>query len=93
MVIKHGNGTSVVTAWYAEHENEAGVILLSDYALGDLFGGAAAFKAKLGEQGFVKVQNLRTPKDLEAANVLVAKAPGDWSGPWLTEYPWESNLK
>jgi hypothetical protein len=38
MVIKHGNGTCVITAWYAEHANEAGVILLNDYALADLFG-------------------------------------------------------
>jgi hypothetical protein len=89
MVIKHGNSTVVVTAWYTERANQAGVIVLNDYALGDLFGGAAGFKAKLEQQGFSKVRNLRTPEEIEAAKVLVAKAPGNWSGPWLTEYPWE----
>jgi hypothetical protein len=93
MVIKHGNSTVVVTAWYGEHANEAGVILLNDYALGDLFGGEAGFKAKLGQQGFVKVRILRTPEELEAAKVQVAKAPGKWSGPWLTEYARESSPK
>ena len=93
MVIKHGNGDCVITAWYAEYSNEAGVILLNDYALGDLFGGEAGFEAKLGQQGFVKVRVLRTPEELEAAKVRVAKAPGKWSGPWLTEYAWESSPK
>jgi hypothetical protein len=90
MGVKHGSTTTVVTVWYAEQANEAGIILLNDYALGDLFGGAAGFKAKLEQQGFSKVRNLRTPEELEAAGIQVANAPGNWSGPWSTEYPWEN---
>jgi hypothetical protein len=85
-----GHGTCVVTSWYAEHLNEAGIIGMNDFALGDLFGGAAGFKAKLERQGFSQVRNLRTPEELEAAKARVARAPGKWSGPWLTTYPWET---
>lgn len=91
MVVRHGNGTCVVTIWFAERVNQAGVIVMNDYALGDLFGGSAGFKAKLEQQGFSKVRNLRTPAEVEAA--FAGSTPGNWSGPWLTEYPWESNQK
>jgi hypothetical protein len=91
MRIKHGSSTGVVTAWYAEHSTERGIILLNDYALGDLFGGASGFKAKLEQQGFTKIRNLRTPEELETAKAQIAKSPGSWSGPWLTEYPWEAS--
>jgi hypothetical protein len=79
--------TGIVTAWFAEHANEAGIIFLNDYAMGDLFGGAAGFKAKLEQQGFVKVRNLGTPEEVKAAK---AQPAGSWSGPWSTEYPWEA---
>jgi hypothetical protein len=93
MVVKHGDNTCVVTAWFAEHANLAGVILLNDFALGDLFGGARGFKAKLEQQGFEKIQNLRTPEEFTDAKIRVAKSPGGFSGPWLTEYSWESGAE
>jgi hypothetical protein len=89
MAFKYGNSTGVVTSWYAERVTERGIILLNDFALGDLFGGAPGFKAKLEQQGFVEVRNLRTPEEFEAAKAQSSKSPGSWSGPWLTEYPWE----
>ena len=33
-----GKSTMIITAWYAEHGDEAGMIVLNDFALGDLFG-------------------------------------------------------
>ena len=93
MVFRHRNSTGVVTTWDAEHANEAGIILLNDWALGSHFGGAAGFKTKLEQQGFVKVRNLRTPEEFVAARIRVARAPGKWSGPWNTEYPWESGVE
>ena len=93
MVMKCGNSTFVVTAWYAEHAQEAGIVVLNDYTLGLLFGGAPGFMAKLGQQGFVNVQSLPTPEEFEAARGSVAKAPSRWSGPWLTDYPWETTTR
>jgi hypothetical protein len=82
--------TFVVTCWVAEHEDEVGIIFLNDFALGDLFGGREGFEAKLAEQGFVNVRNLETPFELEAAKQPPkGKKVGDWTGPWLTKYPWE----
>jgi hypothetical protein len=69
--VRVGASTMVITAWYAEHGEDAGVILLNDLALGELFGGGVGFEAKLRAQGFVNVRNLATPKELEAA-----KKPG-----------------
>jgi hypothetical protein len=89
MRIENGSSTGVVTAWYAEHTTERGIILLNDFALGDLFGGAPGFKAKLEQQSFINVRNLRSPNEFEAAKAQIAKSPGSWSGPWLTSYPWE----
>ena len=60
MVVKHGDNTCVVTAWFAEHANLAGVILLNDFALGDLFGGAAwKSRASKRSRTFVRPRNLR----------------------------------
>jgi hypothetical protein len=69
------------------------VIVMNDYELGDLFGGAAGFKAHLERQGFSNVRSLRTPAEVEAAKICAASAPGNWAGPWRDEYPWESNQK
>lgn len=91
MRIKDGSSTGVVTAWYTEHATQRGIILLNDYALGDIFGGASGFQARLEQQGFTKVRNLRTPKELDAAKAQIDKSPGSWSGPWLAEYTWESS--
>lgn len=40
----------VITCWAAKHGNEEGVILLNDFALGDLFGGRAGFEKQLLDQ-------------------------------------------
>ncbi len=87
MALEGEGGTCIVTAWCAEHANESGIIFLNDYAMGNLFGGASGFKAKLEQQGFVKVRNLGTPEEVKAAK---AQSAGSWSGPWSTEYPWEA---
>jgi hypothetical protein len=91
-VVRVGKSTMIVTAWYAEHDDESSVIVLNDFALGDLFGGRAGFEAKLREQGFVNVRFLATPAELEKAKKPAeGKKVGTWGGPWLTEYPWEAN--
>ncbi len=91
-VMKVGESTMVITAWYAERGGECGVILLNDSALGRHFGGRKGFEAKLAEQGFVNVRNLATPEELEAAKQAPkGKKLGNWSGPWETTYPWEAN--
>jgi hypothetical protein len=77
----------VITTWAAEHGDEVGLLLLNDWALGSLFGGRAGFEARLREQGFTNVRNLLTPT--EFATMRSGKAPSTWSGPWLTQYPWE----
>src|SRR5690242_9200414 len=62
------NGSSmVITAWYAEHADEQGIILLNDWALGSMFGGRAGFEAELARQGFVNCCNLATLEELQAA--------------------------
>jgi len=89
-VVREGDSTMVITAWYAEHGDEAGVIVLNDWALGVCFGGGAGFAGKLRKQGFVNVRNLATPEELEAAKKPAeGKKMGDWGGPWETQYPWE----
>jgi len=90
MAVRVGGSTMVINAWYAEHGDEAGVILLNDLALGEIFGGGAGFEAKLGEQGFENVRNLATLEELGAAKRPVQdKKAGDWAGPWRAHYPWE----
>jgi hypothetical protein len=90
-VIRVGKSTMVITCWFAQHADECGVILINDFALGDLFGGQVGFEMKLAEQGFFNVRLLRTPAELEAAKLPKSgKKVGEWSGPWLTRYPWEN---
>jgi hypothetical protein len=89
IIVELEGGSGVVTIWYAEHEDESGVIFLNDWALGVHFGGAAGFMARLNRQGFVKVRNL-THNEFEAVVAQIGKPPGNWSGPWSTEYPWEA---
>jgi hypothetical protein len=87
--IRIGGSTMVVTAWYAEHGDEVGMIILNDFALGEL-GGGGSFEAKLREQGFSNVRNLATPEEVEAAKRPAAgKRVGAWAGPWKTKYSWE----
>jgi len=91
MAVRVGDSTMVITAWYAEHGDEAGVILLNDLALGEIFGGGARFETKLREQGFENVRNLATPEELDAAKrPAKGKKVGSWAGPWKTQYPWEA---
>ena len=87
-VVRVNKSTMIVTVWYAEHTGEAGIILLNDFALGDLFAGRAGFEAKLQQQGFKAVRNLATPEELEAVKKL-NEPLASWTGPWLTKYPWE----
>jgi hypothetical protein len=80
----------VVTVWAVEHGDEAGIIVLNDFALGDLFGGRAGFEKQLQKQGFSGVRNMRTMEEAESAKRrAIDKKLASWSGPWLTEYPWE----
>jgi hypothetical protein len=90
VVVVVGHGTCVVSAWYTERAKLSGLVVMNDFALGDLFGGASGFKAKLEQQGFAGVRILHTPEELKAARVRIASTPGGWSGPWQIEYPWES---
>lgn len=83
------NGTCVVTCWYTEHDGKRGIIMMNDFALGDLFGGAEGFRVELKQQGFTAIRNLTTPEEFASAKAEIAKAAGRWSGPWMTEYPWQ----
>ncbi len=76
----------VITFWLVRHGKETGLVLLNDYALGDLHGGAEGFRAQLQAQGFTGIRLLGTLEELDAAEQQVLAA---WSGPWLSEYPWE----
>lgn len=92
MAVRVGKSTMLITAWSAEHGGETGIILLNDFALGDLFSGRTGFEERLREQGFEKIRNLATLDELEEAKApSQAKKVADWSGPWITEYPWEIN--
>jgi hypothetical protein len=88
-IVAHGQSTMVVTMWVADHKGEVGFILLNDYALGELFGGRGGFEAKLVQQGFRKVRNIGSPQQLDSEKARMVGRPATWSGPWLTEYPWE----
>jgi hypothetical protein len=90
-VVRVGNSTMVITFWTAEHEAETGIIVLNDFALGDLFGGGAGFEAHLYEQGFTGVRNIRTPEELEFGQGAGSRQKvGAWGGPWRTQYPWQT---
>jgi hypothetical protein len=78
--------TMVITCWLACHGTETGIVLLNDYALGDLHGGAEGFRAQLQAQGFTGIRLLTTVEEVDAAK---QKVLASWSGPWLPEYPWE----
>lgn len=88
LIVECELNTFIVTIWIAEHNGEVGFILLNDYALGDLFGGRSGFEAKLAQQGFTNVRNMDSPQHFDRERAKV-KCPANWSGPWLTEYPWE----
>lgn len=89
-VVEFPNHTYVVTNWYAEHEGTCGIILLNDFALGDLFGGQEPFRAELMRQGFTAIHLLVTPEELADVKEKLLAAPGRWSGPWSEQYPWET---
>jgi hypothetical protein len=91
VIVTGYENSMVVTAWYAEHADEQGIILFNDWALGTMFGGRAGFEAELARQGFVNFRNLATPEELRAAKQSMAAKEARWSGPWLTIYPWEVN--
>jgi tRNA G46 methylase TrmB len=93
VVVEIGAGSGVVTLWYAEHNNQFGLILLCDWELGHHFGRAAGFKDRLKKQGFTNVRNLITPEEFDSACAGAGKTAGNWSGPWSTKYPWEPNAK
>ena len=88
LIVECDLNTFIVTIWIAEHKGEVGFILLNDYALGDLFGGQAGFEAKLAQQGFTKMRNVESPLQFDSEKAQIDR-PASWSGPWLTEYPWE----
>jgi hypothetical protein len=91
-VVGVNNSTMVVTVWYVEHEGEAGIILLNDFALGDLFGGRVGFEKRLQDQGFTGTRLMCTPEELESAKRPAnGKKWAGWSGPWNTTYPWEKS--
>jgi hypothetical protein len=82
-------GSMIVTIWSVEHEGEVGVIYLNDWALGHHFGGRAGFEDQLRKQGFRNIRNLSSFEEMQGAKTTPqAKKIGNWSGPWLTEYPW-----
>jgi len=90
--VRLGNSLMTITAWYAEHGDEVGIIVLNDWALGTLFSRREGFEAKLSEQGFTGVRNIGTLEELATAKHSPAgKKVGPWGGPapWLTQYPWE----
>ena len=90
-VVRVDASTMVITAWYAEHGHECGIVLLNDSALGARFGGAEGFLAKLQEQGFVNVCLLCTPEDLAAAKKPPeGKTVGAWGGSWQAQYSWHA---
>jgi hypothetical protein len=93
VTVQGGDNTMVITAWWVEHGDEVGTILLNDWALGTLFCGREGFEAKLAQQGFSGVRNI-APEELEAAKQPPdGKKVGSWGGPWRTQYPWEVNAK
>jgi hypothetical protein len=93
-ILRMGDSTMVITAWYAEHGDESGIILLNDWALGAHFNGAEGFERKLRKQGFVNVRLLLTPTELEEAKVPTSgNNYGSWSGSWCTSYAWEDKAE
>jgi hypothetical protein len=91
MAVTANESSMVITAWYAEHADEQGIILLNDWALGSMFGGRPGFEAELARKGFVNFRNLATLEELQAVKQSMGAKVALWSGPWLTTYPWEVN--
>jgi hypothetical protein len=89
-VLSDGESTFVVTAWYTERAGQRGIVFLNDFTLGSRFGGKVGFREKLKQQGFSKIEVLKSEEEIEAAKRKVAQAPGNWSGPWFPVYPWEA---
>jgi hypothetical protein len=85
-----GDGTGIVASWYAEREGGRGLIVVDDLDIGELFGGAEGFTAKLKSQGFENVRILRNPEEVASARVEILKAFAYWSRPWRPQYPWET---
>ncbi|MFZ0866824.1 MAG: hypothetical protein WAU76_19285 [Candidatus Sulfotelmatobacter sp.] len=85
--------TMIVTQWYAEHEGEASVIFLNDWALGKDFSGRAGFEAELARQGFVNVRNVNLADRGDLQRLMRGKKQAMWGGPWRAEYPWEPGMK
>jgi hypothetical protein len=76
----------VITLWYAERTGEQGIILLNDWALGDMYGGRAGFEAELARLGFVNVRNLARSQELNAARQSIGVKMARWSGSWTEKY-------
>jgi len=90
-ILRMGDSTVVITAWYAEDGDECGIILLNEWAFGAHFSGAKGFEEKLRNQGFVNIRLLCTPEEIDAARPPTSgKKAGSWSGPWRTQYAWEN---
>jgi hypothetical protein len=89
-IVRLGENTMIITSWLAQRGHEQGIIVLNDFALGDLFCGADGFIAKLREQGFTNVRNLATPVELETAR---ATTLASWSGSWRAKYPWQKSAQ
>ena len=88
-VVEVGDGTDVVTSWYAERGGKSGIIVIDDLDLGNLFGGVQGFTAELNRQGFDAVRILKTPEEAAVARTKFWKAPGNFSGPWGTQHLWD----
>lgn len=89
-IVRIGNGTGIITCWYVERGLEAAIVVLNDFALGDLFGGRTGFEEKLRKQGFSTVRLLSTLLELDdARKENGSKRLASWGGPWRIRYPWE----
>jgi hypothetical protein len=84
-VVEVGDGTGVVTLWYAEQAGKSGIIAIDDFELGNLYGGVEGFTAELNRLGFTAVRILETRMELAAARAKHLEAPGNFSGPWDTQ--------
>ena len=85
VIVQGDESSMVVTLWLVQHDQEQGIVLLNDFALGDRFSGPEGFLATLQQQGFTHVRNLPGKEDAEAAAKRMKLAC--WSGPWQTRYP------
>jgi hypothetical protein len=82
MEISWRDSTMVLTFWYAERDNETGIIIMDDWAIGEYFSGRAGFEAKLEKQGFVRVRCLESSEEVdEVIRSSVNKKAGSWDGP------------